>query len=463
MNVVVLAAGMGKRMHSDLPKVLHPIAGRPMLAHVIDTAKSLTNAHLTVVIGHRGERIREAFTDPSLQWIMQEPQLGTGHAVRQAASHLNDDVPTLVLYGDVPLTRIDTLRRLSDLAGDGSTLAILTVMMDDPTGYGRIVRGADGKTLAAIVEEKDATAEQRAIREVNTGILVAPTPALKRWLARLSNDNAQGEYYLTDIVALANDDGVPVVAMQPSFVWETAGINSKGQLAELERQAQKNEAERLLAAGVTLADPARIDVRGTLECGRDVSIDVGCLFEGRVRIDDGAAIGPYVVIRNAHVASGVRIEAFTHIDGGADASVAIEIGKDAIVGPYARLRPGARLGSGVHIGNFVEVKNSVLGNDSKANHLSYLGDATIGSRVNVGAGTITCNYDGANKHRTIIEDDVHIGSDVQLVAPVTVGAGATVGAGTTVWKDVPAGTLAVNQKTQVEKNGWKRPVKKAKV
>ena len=463
MNVVVLAAGMGKRMHSDLPKVLHPIAGRPMLAHVIDTAKSLTNAHLTVVIGHRGERIREAFTDPSLQWIMQEPQLGTGHAVRQAASHLNDDVPTLVLYGDVPLTRIDTLRRLSDLAGDGSTLAILTVMMDDPTGYGRIVRGADGKTLAAIVEEKDATAEQRAIREVNTGILVAPTPALKRWLARLSNDNAQGEYYLTDIVALANDDGVPVVAMQPSFGWETAGINSKGQLAELERQAQKNEAERLLAAGVTLADPARIDVRGTLECGRDVSIDVGCLFEGRVRIDDGAAIGPYVVIRNAHVASGVRIEAFTHIDGGADASVAIEIGNDAIVGPYARLRPGARLGSGVHIGNFVEVKNSVLGNDSKANHLSYLGDATIGSRVNVGAGTITCNYDGANKHRTIIEDDVHIGSDVQLVAPVTVGAGATVGAGTTVWKDVPAGTLAVNQKTQVEKNGWKRPVKKAKV
>ena len=462
MNVVVLAAGMGKRMHSDLPKVLHPIAGRPMLAHVIDTAKSLTNASITVVIGHRGERIREAFTDPSLQWVTQEPQLGTGHAVQQAAAYLHDDVPTLVLYGDVPLTRIETLRSLSELASDGSALAVLTVMVDDPSGYGRIVRSADGKTLTAIVEEKDATPEQRAIREINTGVLVAPTPALKRWLALLSNHNAQGEYYLTDIVALANGDGVTVVAAQPSFAWETTGVNSKSQLAELERQTQRNEAERLLAAGVTLADPARIDVRGTLECGRDVSIDVGCVFEGRVRIDDGASIGPYVVVRNAHIASGARVEAFTHIDGGVDGRQTVEIGRSAIVGPYARLRPGARLGSGVHIGNFVEVKNSVLGNDSKANHLSYLGDATIGSRVNVGAGTITCNYDGANKHRTTIEDDVHIGSDVQLVAPVTVGAGATVGAGTTVWKDVSPGTLAINEKTQVSKSDWKRPVKKAK-
>ena len=462
MNVVVLAAGMGKRMHSDLPKVLHPIAGRPMLARVIDTAKALPDARITVVIGHRGERVRDAFADPSLQWVTQEPQLGTGHAVQQAAAHLADDVPTLVLYADVPLTRIDTLRGLSELAGEGSALAVLTVMMDDPTGYGRIVRSADGKTLKAIVEEKDATAEQRAIREVNTGILVAPTPALKRWLLRLSNHNAQGEYYLTDIVALANADGVPVVATQPSFVWETIGVNSKGQLAELERQAQRNQADELLAAGVTLADPARIDVRGTLECGRDVAIDVGCVFEGRVRIADGVSIAPYVVIRNAHIATGARIEAFTHIDGGADIDNPIEIGSGAIVGPYARLRPGARLGSGVHIGNFVEVKNSVLGSDSKANHLSYLGDTTIGARVNVGAGTITCNYDGADKHRTTIEDDVHIGSDVQLVAPVTVGAGSTVGAGTTVWKDVPPGTLALNQKTQVAHEGWKRPVKKAK-
>ncbi len=470
MNVVVLAAGMGKRMHSDLPKVLHRIAGRSMLAHVIDTAKALPDARITVVIGHRGERVREAFPDPSLRWVTQEPQLGTGHAVQQAVAHLDDDVPTLVLYGDVPLTRIDTLRGLSELAAEGSdsarpagsALAVLTVMMNDPTGYGRIVRSPDGKTLAAIVEEKDATAEQRAIREINTGILVAPTSALKRWLRRLSNNNAQGEYYLTDIVALANADGVPVLATQPSFVWETIGVNSKGQLAELERQAQRNYADALLAAGVTLADPARVDVRGALECGRDVAIDVGCVFEGRVRIDDGASIGPYVVIRNAHIAKGARIEAFTHIDGGADLASPIEIGSGAIVGPYARLRPGARLGSGVHVGNFVEVKNSVVGNDSKANHLTYLGDATIGARVNVGAGTITCNYDGANKHRTTIEDDVHIGSDVQLVAPVTVGAGSTVGAGTTVWKDVPPGTLALNDKTQVAKDGWKRPVKKPK-
>ena len=468
MNVVVLAAGMGKRMHSDLPKVLHRIAGRPMLAHVIDSVKALSNARITVVIGHGGARVREAFADPSLQWVTQEPQLGTGHAVQQAAAHLKDDGPTLVVYGDVPLTRIDTLRRLSELAGEGSkegsALAILTVMMDDPTGYGRIVRSADGRTLVAIVEEKDATPEQRVIREVNSGILVAPTPALKRWLARLSNDNSQGEYYLTDIVALANADGVAVVATQPSFAWETTGVNSKSQLAELERQAQRNVADKLLAAGVTLADPARIDVRGSLECGRDVTIDVGCIFEGRVRIADGVSIGPYVVIRNAYIASGARIEAFTHIDGGRDdqGAVEVEVGSGAIVGPYARLRPGARLGSNVHIGNFVEVKNSVLGNDSKANHLSYLGDATIGSRVNVGAGTITCNYDGADKHRTTIEDDVQIGSDVQLVAPVTVGAGSTVGAGTTVWKDVPPGTLALNDKTQVAKNDWKRPVKKPK-
>ncbi len=466
MNVIVLAAGMGKRMHSDLPKVLHSIAGRSMLGRVIDTARRLPDAHIVVVIGHGAGRVREAFANDDLRWAVQQPQLGTGHAVQQAVTQLNDDAQTLVLYGDVPLTRFDTLRDLSDLARDGSTavssdrLAILTVSMNDPTGYGRIVRGDHGASIECIVEEKDASPAQRAIREVNTGILVAPTQRLKRWLSRLTNDNAQREYYLTDIVALAREDDVPVVAMQPAFAWETTGVNSKAQLVELERQAQSNEAQRLLVAGVTLADPARIDVRGTLVCGRDVSIDVGCVFEGDVRLDDGVVIGPYVVMRNAHVANGARIDAYSHIDGGVDAKGRVEIGEEAIVGPYARLRPGATLGRAVHVGNFVEVKNSTLADGTKANHLSYLGDATIGAGVNVGAGTITCNYDGANKHRTVIEDDVQIGSDVQLVAPVTVGRGATVAAGTTVWKDVAPGVLSLNERTQVERPSWRRPVKK---
>ena len=471
MNVVVLAAGMGKRMHSDLPKVLHPIAGRPMLAHVIAAARGIPDARITVIVGHRGDQVREAFADDDLNWAIQEPQLGTGHAVQQAVPHLDESVDTLVLYGDVPLTRVETLRSLSELARvrSGSTgnpdvgaLAVLTVTMDDPKGYGRIVRSTDGAQVVAIVEEKDASDDQRAIREVNTGILVAPTKALKRWLGLLSNDNAQGEYYLTDIVALANTDGIPVVATQPAFAWETAGINSKAQLVALERQAQLNEADRLLNAGVRLADAARIDVRGSLACGRDVFIDVGCVFLGDVVIGDNAWIGPYAVIRNAVVGDNVRIDAFTHVDGGLDAKGSISIGSDAIVGPYARLRPGTQLGSEVHIGNFVEVKNSTLAHGSKANHLAYLGDATIGSEVNVGAGTITCNYDGANKHRTVIEDGVHIGSDVQLVAPVTVGEGATVGAGTTVWKDVAPGGLVVNPKTQVVREDWVRPVKKPK-
>jgi bifunctional UDP-N-acetylglucosamine pyrophosphorylase/glucosamine-1-phosphate N-acetyltransferase len=464
MNVVILAAGMGKRMHARLPKVLHSIAGRSMLDHVIDTARQLPDARIVVVIGHQGDQVRatqDARRD-GLRWALQEPQLGTGHAVRQAVPHLADGDRTLILYGDVPLTRLDTLRRLSALAGEGSadTLAILTVTLDDPTGYGRIVRGADGVTIDAIVEEKDATPEQRRIREVNTGILVAPTAGLQSWLARLSNDNAQREYYLTDIVALARSDGVPVVATQPAFPWETVGVNDKLQLAGLERQYQRGQADALMKAGVTLADPDRLDVRGTLVCGRDVTIDVGCVFEGDVRIDDGATIGPYVVVRNARIASGARIEAFCHIDGGLTAEGRVSIGSDAIIGPYARLRPGTELASGVHIGNFVEVKNSRLGAGSKANHLSYLGDATIGAAVNVGAGTITCNYDGANKHRTVIEDAVHIGSDVQLVAPVTIGKGADIGAGTTVWKDVAPGTLAINPKTQVARDDWSRPIKK---
>ncbi len=462
MNVVVLAAGMGKRMHSALPKVLHPLAGRPMLGHVIDAARALPDARVIVVVGHGGEQVRAAFTDPALRWAVQEPQRGTGHAVQQAVPQLDDSPTTMVLYGDVPLTRVETLRGLSELAAAGSsdTLALLTVTMDDPTGYGRIVRVGDAAEIAGIVEEKDATELERAIREVNTGILAAPTARLKRWLERLSDDNAQREYYLTDIVAMARDEDVAIVAMQPAHAWETVGVNGKAQLGELERQAQKNEAERLLAAGVTLADPARIDVRGTLACGRDVAIDVGCVFEGDVRLDDGVAVGPYVVIRNAAVAAGARIDAFSHVDGGREAAGRIVIGAGAIVGPYARLRPGTRLGADVHVGNFVEVKNSALADGTKANHLSYLGDATIGARVNVGAGTITCNYDGANKHRTVIEDDVHIGSDVQLVAPVTVGKGATVGAGTTVWRDVAPDVLSINERTQVERVGWRRPVKK---
>ncbi len=461
MNVVVLAAGMGKRMHSRLPKVLHPVAGQPMLGRVVDAARALPDPHLVVVVGHQGDEVRAAFASDDLRWAEQSPALGTGHAVLQAVPQLADDDRTMVLYGDVPLTRPETLLTLSDLAPEGSgRVAVLTVTLDDPTGYGRIVRHPDGRTIAAIVEEKDATDEQRAIREVNTGIVVAPTAALKGWLARLTNDNAQREYYLTDIVALANADGVEVVAAQPRDAWETAGVNDPVQLAAAERQFQRNEAGRLMAGGVRLADPARLDVRGTLDCGRDVRIDVGCVFEGDVRLDDGVAVGPYVVVRNAHVGAGARIEAFCHIDGGPDGSAPIAIGRDAVVGPYARLRPGTALADDVHIGNFVEVKNAQLGRGSKANHLSYLGDSTVGANVNVGAGTITCNYDGANKHRTTIEDDVHIGSDVQLVAPVTVGRGATVGAGTTVWKDVPPGTLAVNPKSQVVRADWVRPTKK---
>ncbi|MEO8937507.1 MAG: bifunctional UDP-N-acetylglucosamine diphosphorylase/glucosamine-1-phosphate N-acetyltransferase GlmU [Burkholderiaceae bacterium] len=462
MNVVILAAGMGKRMHSRLPKVLHPIAGKTMLARVIDTARLLPAARIIVVIGHQADDIRAAFAGSDLHWAVQHPQLGTGHAVQQALPHLDDSDRTLVLYGDVPLTRIETLERLSDLAAEGSdaSLAILTVTMDDPTGYGRVVRSANGVRIEAIVEEKDATPAQRAIAEVNTGILVATTTALRRWLGRLTNDNAQHEYYLTDVVALANADGVRVVGAQPSAVWETVGVNNKSQLAELERQFQRNQAEALSIAGVMLADPARIDVRGSLVCGEDVAIDVGAVFEGDVALGDGVTIGPYVVIRNARIAAGARVEAFCHIDGGFDAAGRIEVGAGAVIGPYARLRPGTKLSAEVHIGNFVEVKNSQLGAATKANHLSYLGDATIGAGVNVGAGTITCNYDGVAKHRTTIGDDVQIGSDVQLVAPVTVGAGSTVGAGTTVWKDVAPGSLVVNGKTQVSRGDWRRPARK---
>jgi bifunctional UDP-N-acetylglucosamine pyrophosphorylase/glucosamine-1-phosphate N-acetyltransferase len=443
-------------MHSDLPKVLHPLAGKPLLGHVIETARAIGATKICLVYGHGGEQVRAALDAPDLTWALQEPQLGTGHAVMQALPHLAVAVSpaptfTLVLYGDVPLTRASTLRRLIAAAGSNS-LALLTAHLDNPRGYGRIVRV--GGKVTRIVEEKDADDAERAICEINTGILVAPTAALARWLPGLGNRNAQDEYYLTDIVALAVAEDMPVVTSHPDAAWETEGVNSKVQLAALERVHQRNVAAALLEAGVTLADPARIDVRGELLCGRDVAIDVNCLFEGRVELADGVSIGANCVLKNCRIGSGAKIAPFCHID---DAVV----GRDDLIGPYARLRPGTELGRDVHIGNFVEVKNSSVADHSKANHLAYIGDATIGSRVNVGAGTITCNYDGANKFRTVIEDDAFIGSDTQLVAPVTVGRGATLGAGTTLTRDAPPDQLTVSRARQMSIPGWKRPTKNA--
>jgi bifunctional UDP-N-acetylglucosamine pyrophosphorylase / glucosamine-1-phosphate N-acetyltransferase len=454
MNIVILAAGMGKRMRSALPKVLHPLAGRPLLAHVIDTARSLAPSRLVVVIGHGADQVRATLSAPDVQFALQEQQLGTGHAVRQALPLLDPAQPTLVLYGDVPLTRAGTLKRLLDAAKDGR-YGVLTVTLGDPTGYGRIVRDASGK-VQRIVEQKDASPAQLAIDEVNTGIVVAPTAQLAIWLDALKNDNAQGEYYLTDVVEQAIEAGFEVATSQPDDAWETLGVNSKAQLAELERIHQRNQADALLDAGVTLADPARLDVRGTLACGRDVSIDVNCVFEGAVTLGDGVTIGANCVIRDAVISAGTRVDAFTHIESA-------EVGAHAVLGPYARLRPGAVLADEVHVGNFVEIKNASIQHGAKANHLSYIGDADVGARTNIGAGTITCNYDGANKHRTVIEADVFVGSDTQLVAPVRVGQGVTIAAGTTVWKDVAPGALVLNGKTQVEKAGYVRPVKQKKV
>ncbi|MGH8777855.1 bifunctional UDP-N-acetylglucosamine diphosphorylase/glucosamine-1-phosphate N-acetyltransferase GlmU [Paraburkholderia sp.] len=451
MNIVILAAGTGKRMRSSLPKVLHPLAGRPLLAHVIDTARTLDPTRLVVVVGHGAEAVRAAVAAPDVQFAVQEQQLGTGHAVQQALSLLDPAVPTLVLYGDVPLTRASTLKRFTDAVGL-SGYGVLTVTLDDPSGYGRIVRDAKAKVVR-IVEQKDATPEQRAIAEINTGIIAGPTAQLQGWLGSLKNDNSQGEFYLTDVVELAIEAGIDIVTTQPDDEWETLGVNSKQQLAQLERVYQRNAADALLAAGVTLTDPARIDVRGTLECGLDVSIDVNCVFEGRVVLGDDVTIGPNCVIRNATIGAGTRVDAFTHIEGA-------EVGAHAVLGPYTRLRPGALLKDEAHVGNFVEVKNAVIGHGSKANHLTYIGDADIGARVNIGAGTITCNYDGANKHRTIIEDDVFVGSDTQLVAPVRVGRGVTIAAGTTVWKDVEPDRLVLNDKTQTSRTGYVRPTKK---
>lgn len=452
MNIVILAAGMGKRMQSALPKVLHPLAGKPLLGHVIDTARTLHPTQFVVIYGHGGNAVVDAFTGANIQFAKQEPQLGTGHAVQQAIPLLDDTVPTLILYGDVPLTTSTTLQRLVDVAGTNK-LGILTVNLPDPTGYGRIVR--NNGQITHIVEQKDANEIERTINEVNTGIMVVPTIQLKSWLSTLSNNNAQKEYYLTDIVARAAADGVAIVSAQPDAIAETLGVNSKIQLAELERIHQQRIAYQLLEQGVTLSDPARLDVRGVLTCGKDVSIDVNCVFEGQVTIADNVTIEANCVIRNTTVGAGTHIKAFSHIDSAA-------IGQEVQVGPYARIRPGTTLGNAVHIGNFVEVKNSQIAPQSKANHLAYIGDTTIGERVNIGAGVITCNYDGVNKSRTVIEDDAFIGSDSQLIAPVTVGKGATIAAGTTLSKNAPEGQLTISRTKQISLAGWSRPVKQPK-
>lgn len=454
LNIVVMAAGKGTRMKSSLPKVLHKLAGRSLLKHVLSSTAALQAQARIVITGHGADQVEAAVAGDGIRFVRQEPQLGTGHAIQQAVPALEAGGTTLILSGDTPLISTPTTQAMVQ-ASQGDKLVLLTIHYADPTGYGRIVR--DGDAVKAIVEHKDATPEQRLIRECYTGIMAAPTEALKRWVSQLSNQNAQGEYYLTDIVAMAVAEGVPVVAVTTADETEVLGVNSPSQLAHLERRFQRQQAEALMEAGVRLADPARLDIRGTLTCGRDVDIDVNCIFEGTVSLGDGVRIGANCVIRNATIAAGARIHEFTHIDGEAAGA---SVGEGALIGPFARLRPGAQLGAEVHIGNFVEVKNSTLAKGAKANHLAYLGDATVGERVNYGAGSITANYDGANKHRTTIGADVLVGSNCVLVAPVTLGDGATIGGGSTITKDVAPGQLAVARGRQTVISEWVRPVKK---
>ncbi len=450
LTVVVLAAGQGTRMKSDLPKVLHTIGGRPMLARVVDSAKSLNPQAIHVVYGHGGERVREQLSALSVNWILQSRQLGTGHAVDQAMAQIADSQNVLVLYGDVPLITAATLSRLVAAAQDGG-LGLLTAKLPDPTGYGRIVRNAAGK-VCSIVEQKDASPEQLAINEINTGMLAVNAGLLRGWLGSIGNDNAQGEYYLTDIVALAADSGVDINAISTPDLAEVEGVNNRLQLAELERVFQRRQANHLMLQGVTLRDPARFDLRGSLEVGRDVEIDIGVLIEGEVKIGDRCYIGPNSVLKDVVLGSDVRIEANSILESST-------VGDRCLLGPFARLRPECRLAEGVKVGNFVEVKKSTVDKGSKINHLTYVGDTRMGANVNVGAGTITCNYDGASKHLTIIGDNVFIGSDTQLVAPVTIGDGATIGAGSTITRDAPAGELTLSRSEQRTRRGWKRPVK----
>jgi bifunctional UDP-N-acetylglucosamine pyrophosphorylase/glucosamine-1-phosphate N-acetyltransferase len=451
LSVVILAAGQGKRMHSALPKVLHPLAGRPLVGHVIDAARKLEPAAICVVYGHGGEAVREALAAPDLAFALQDPPQGTGDAVRVALAKLPADGVTLVVLGDVPLVPVESLRAVVEAANRGH-LGLLTARLADPAGLGRVIRDAYGH-VKRIVEERDASPEERAVDEINTGVMAAPTAALARWVAALKADNAQREYYLTDAIAMAAADGIRVEAHRAADARDVAGVNDRLQLVDAERTLQRRRAEALLRAGTWIADPARFDVRGTLRCGRDVRIDVGCVFEGDVTLGDGATLGPYCVLKDVTVAPGTSIAAFTHADGAS-------IGADCRVGPFARLRPGTVLGDEVHIGNFVEVKASTLGVGAKANHLAYVGDASLGAHVNFGAGSIIANYDGANKHRTVIGDNAHVGSNCVLVAPVTIGPGATIGGGSTIARDAPPAALTLARPQQVTVEGWTRPVKR---
>ena len=462
LDIVIMAAGKGTRMKSARPKVLHKLAGRSLLQHVLQTCVDLGADGIVAITGHGAEQVEAGVSAPNLQFARQMPQLGTGHAVQQAVPLLHDAGTTLILNGDVPLIEAATARALIEACG-GLRLALLTVDLADPTGYGRVVRGDpagrpadEGGRVHGIVEHRDANPTERLIREVYTGVMAAPTAQLKRWLGALRCDNSQGEFYLTDVVALAVADGMAVVTAKAGSETEVLGVNSPAQLAELERRVQLRQAAALMEAGVRLADPARFDLRGELRCGSDVEIDVNCVFEGQVMLGDGVRVGANCVIRNATVAANAVIHPFTHIDGEA---LGVRVGAGSLVGPFARLRPGAVLAEEVHIGNFVEVKNSTLAKGAKANHLAYLGDATVGERVNYGAGSITANYDGANKHRTVIGNDVHVGSNCVLIAPITLGDGATIGGGSTLSKDAPAGQLTVSRARQMSLAGWKRPVK----
>ena len=453
LEVVILAAGQGTRMKSQLPKVLHPLAGVPLLSHVVQNARQLQAEKIHIVVGHGGEQVKNTLNDPQLNWVVQEQQLGTGHAVAQALPAVDDDSMVLVLYGDVPLTSAQTLTQLLQGLTENS-LALLTVNLADPTGYGRIIRDQEG-LVRAIVEEKDATPQQRAIAEGNTGILAASAAKLKQWLPRLSSDNAQGEYYLTDTIAMAVADGMEIAAVKAATEQEVQGVNSRGQLADLERWYQRREADRLMAQGVTLADPARLDVRGVLSVEQDIFIDANVLFEGKVSLGRNVSIGPNVVIRNTVIGDNVTIHANCVIE---DA----EIEADCQIGPFARLRPDTHMAPGAKVGNFVEIKKATIGPGSKVNHLSYIGDSELGRDVNIGAGTITCNYDGANKHKTLLDDGVFVGSNTALVAPIKVGKNATIGAGSTLSSDVEPDALVVARGKRRVIQGWQRPQKNPK-